>query len=178
MRLISKQFGSGKVFHQGLIFSLLAALVTPVHVFGDEPAAPRGADVVLQESGSLRGSVVNELGQPIAAAKVQVLQGDRVVATTTSNEEGRFAVRSLRNGTHVIRVEGAAQVVRFWSETAAPPTAINDVTIVVQPDALVRGQAASTPGLLTNPWFIAGVVGVTVGTIMIVENQNDDDASP
>ncbi len=151
MRLVSKQYGSKTFCHRAVVFGLLTVLVTPTHVFGDEPAAPRGADVVLQESGALRGSVVNEVGQPIAAAKVQVLQGDRVVATATSNEEGRFAVRSLRNGTHVIRVEGASQVVRFWSEAAAPPTAINDVTIVVQPDALVRGQAASTPGLLTNP---------------------------
>ncbi len=56
-------------------------------------------------------------------------------------------------------------------------TAVDHLTVVVRPDALVRGQAASTPGLLGNPWFIAGVVGIAVGTVMIVENQNDDDGS-
>lgn len=178
MRLSFNHNSSGNSFRRTIIFGLLVSLLTPMNVYGDEPVMVRGTDVVLQEQGALHGSVVDEVGQPIASAKVQILHNDRLVAATTTNESGQFTVRSLRNGTHVLQTEGSIQVVRFWGESAAPPAAVDRLTVVVQPDALVRGQAASTPGLLGNPWFIAGVVGIAVGTVLIVENQNDDNSSP
>lgn len=177
MQLSFDHFRSRNPFGRTFTFGLLVSLLTPMNVFGDEPVAPRGTDIVLQEQGALIGSLVNDAGQPIAAAKVQILHNSRLVAATTTDESGRFAFRSLRNGTHILETDGATQVVRFWGESAAPPAAVDHLTVVVRPDALVRGQAASTPGLLGNPWFIAGVVGIAVGTVMIVENQNDDDGS-
>jgi hypothetical protein len=165
-------------FRSAVSVALLVSLITPAGLFGEEETVVRGSDVVLQDQGALHGIVVDEAGQPISSASVTIHHNTRLIATTTTGDTGRFAVRSLRNGTHVLQVNGSQkQVVRLWSETAAPPTATNGLVVTLQHDMLVRGQAASTPSLLTNPLFIAGVVGITIGTIAIVENENDDNRS-
>lgn len=177
MPIVSHHTTVGQTTRQALVLSLVATLVIPGSLLADEPAPFRGTDIILQDNGTLQGTVVNEFGQPLSKAQLQLFHGDRQVASVISDEEGRFAIRSLRNGTHVIQVEGTAKIVRFWGPSAAPPAAVNSLTIQVQPDPLVRGQANTAPSLLTNPLFIAGVVGVTIGTIAIVEHQNDDNKS-
>lgn len=169
------QSGSISVFHRTIIFGLLFSLNLPASSFGDEPAETIGTDVILHEQGMLQGSVLDEAGRPIASAEVRILKSSRVVAVVTTDEAGRFWIRSLRNGTHVLQTDGAMQIVRFWGKSAAPPSAVDNLTVVVRPDPLVRGQAASLPGVMGNPWFIAGVVGVAVGTVLIVDHENDDD---
>lgn len=168
------QSDSQSIAHRAIIYGLLASFMMPASLVGDEQEAVIGKDVVLQEHGTLRGSVVDDVGLPIVSAEVQILQNARVIASTKTDEAGHFSIRSLRNGTHAVQTDGAIQIVRLWGRSAAPPVASENITVVVRPDPLVRGQAASTPGLLGNPWFIAGVVGVAVGTILIIEDQNDD----
>lgn len=168
------QSDSQSIAHRAIIYGLLASFIMPVNLVGDEPQVAIGKDVILHDEGTLRGSVVDEAGLAIGSAEVRILKNARVIASAKADEAGHFSIRSLRNGTHAIQTDGAVQVIRLWGRSAAPPVASENVTVVVRPDSLVRGQAASTPGLLGNPWFIAGVVGVAVGTILIIDDQNDD----
>lgn len=165
---------SGNIFNRTTVLGLLVSFLTPASLLADEQTAIPRTDVILHANGTLRGSVVDNVGRPMIAAKVQVLHDTQVVASAITDESGRFSVQSLRNGTHVLQTDSGSLVIRIWTKAAAPPTASDNITVVARPNPLVRGQAASTDGMPGNPWFIAGAVGVAVGAILIYEDQNDD----
>lgn len=87
---------SGVTRYSGILaVALVAALVV---------AAPAGA----QEGrgvGSLRGQVVDDGGEPVAGAPVQLLEGRRLTRTTAADGSGRYRVEGVPAGSYTVRVE-------------------------------------------------------------------------
>lgn len=165
---------------------LLAGLmVAGPSVLAEGPVEIRAKDVALSSGGLLQGTILNSTAQPVSDVAVQILHGEKVVASTTSNAEGHFAVQGLRNGSHIIQVAGTQQQVRFWSENAAPPAALNQMSVVVSDDAIVRGQMGYMPvvqsgfyNTSTAAWLLIGTgVAVTLGTTLAADDYQQP-ASP
>ena len=123
----------------------------------------RWSDVVLHNGGVLQGTVMNTEGQPVSGVTVNILHNENSVATTVSSEEGKFAVKGLRNGAHIIEVGTKHQPVRLWGTDTAPPAAIENVAVVVDEDA-VRGQMFGGGGGMLG----GGMLGSNIGGLMII----------
>lgn len=154
---------------------LLAFLIVAVpSAVANGPLEIRARDFALMDGGLLQGRIQNTSAQPIPDVAVQILHGEKVVASTKSNSEGRFKVQGLRNGSHVIQIAGTQQQVRFWSEDAAPPSALNEMPVVVNSAPPVRGPITNVPvvqsGLYNTTaaaWLLLGTgVAVTLGTTL------------
>jgi hypothetical protein len=135
----------------------------PVQIGASEEV--RSSDVVLHAGGELHGTVLNTEGQPVPGVTVSIFHSERSVATTVSNDEGKFAVKGLRNGAHIIEVGTKHQSVRLWGTNTAPPAAIENVAVVVDEEA-VRGQMFGGGGgrMLGGN----GLMGSGIGGLMIV----------
>lgn len=59
---------------------------------------------VAMAAGDVRGRVVNGSGQAVGYATIVAMSGDRQVAGTTSDEQGRFSLR-IANGEYKVIVE-------------------------------------------------------------------------
>lgn len=143
----------------------------PVHA-----AQPRGldtSDVVLDGNGLLVGTVMNSAAQPLSQAKVEILNGQDVVATTHTTSEGHFAVKGLRSGSHIIRCSDSQKVVRFWNTSAAPPNAISRVAVIVDQQPVVRAQANGMSGYMV-PFGIGAAA--LAGTLWATLGQDDKSA--
>ena len=121
------------------------------------------SDVVLHNGGVLHGTVLNTEGQPVSGVKVSILHKEISIAITVSNEEGKFAVKGLRNGAHTIEVGSKYQPVRLWGTNTAPPAAIENVAIVIDEEA-VRGQMFGGGGSMPG----GGFLGSRIGGLMLV----------
>ena len=154
-------------------FVLAGLMLVGRPVCAEGPTDIRAKDVALSESGMLTGTVLNTAAKPVSDVAIQIIHEDKVVASTKSDAEGKFAVRGLRNGAHVMQVAGVQQPVRFWGQDAAPPAALSQMAIVV-PDDVVRGQAGYLP--IVSPGFynssaaaflvIGAGVAITLGTTL------------
>ena len=129
----------------GVSVMLATVMLVGSPVLASEPVVIRSSDYLLGQEGVLAGSVVNHSGLPVAGLPVQVLHKDQVIATAVSDERGEFAVQSLRNGQHTVKLGASQQSVRFWSNTAAPPAAMSRMAIVVD-EEVVRGQCGESCG--------------------------------
>ncbi len=102
-------------------------------------------DLELETPGSIKGQVVDGIGQPVAGAAIFVHHesGQAVHRTTphASSSDGKFAYQGLGPGLYSVTVRhgedraGAAQAVRVLSETET------EVTLVVEPGTLLAVSA-------------------------------------
>lgn len=123
--------------------------------------------------------------EPPAAAEVSVLAGDRVVATTTTDPQGRYRFADLADGRYRIRFR-ADEHRRFTARhTSADPALDSDpdprtgVTQVVTlgpdaPDLVPTGDPGVTDADLVNATLSAGLVGAYAlgDTVWRDENGN------
>lgn len=138
------------------------------------PVEARVSDVALHQGGIPHGTVLNAEAQPVAAVAVSVVHNESVVATTLSNEKGEFTVKGLRSGAHVIKAGPTQQAVRLWVGNASPPSAIEDMAIVVDEEA-VRGKMFGGGGgtfgnflgsKIGGLMLIGGATAITLGTTL------------
>ena len=134
-----------KSIRSGVSLVLSMAMLVGSPLVASETVAVRSSDYLLGQEGVLAGSVLNQSGLPVSGLPVQVLHEDHVIATAVSDEKGHFAVQGLRNGAHKVQLGASQQPVRFWSNTAAPPTAVSRMAIVVD-EEVVRGQCGESCG--------------------------------
>ncbi|MBM83302.1 MAG: hypothetical protein CMJ78_22300 [Planctomycetaceae bacterium] len=123
-------------------------MVIPQSVFAAEPGRASVAsrtsqsspvtDVALQRGGVLVGQIINHRNQAVST-QVAIHSGRRVVAKTTTDQNGVFRVRGLRGGVHTISTGSMVQRVRLWHENTAPPVAKPSLRMVSKP-IVVRGQ--------------------------------------
>lgn len=143
---------------------------------------PGVSDIQLTDGGTLIGTVVNARGRTVPHTPVVVRFSGQIVARTTTNVDGRFAVQGLRGGFHQLHTRHTSQAVRFWAPRTAPAGA-RPSAVVVSDARLVRGQ---NPGLLGGGSVDAGLIvgGLAVAgiatAIAVAANDDDDDppASP
>jgi len=167
--------------------AILAAFnlaVPQAMTLANEPVAARPAkaasDIVLSASGELTGRVVTADGAPVDGAKVTLTQNGKTVATTVSTDKGEFRVASLKSGLYRVSAGTRVQLVRAWSQDAAPPMARPSATIVQ--GNVVRGQD-EWDYFETDEMVVAGIAtaALIVGTIALVEVEDDNEdnaASP
>ena len=120
-------------------------------------------DVSLIDGGVLNGQVVSAQGQVVANAPVSLHHGKSELARTTTDQNGRFAVKGLKGGVYVVSTEGAAGVVRAWTPRTAPPSSVQSVLLVPQ-TMTARAQSDDS----TNGGLGAIVVAGIAGTIIAV----------
>ncbi len=127
-------------------------------------------EVALQEGGVLEGQLVDSQQMPISEQLVRVhFQGEEVASAKTDGE-GRFGVRGLRGGSHILETAHGSQVYQLWAPNTAPPHAQTSVTMVGAPEVqIVRGQyndgLSSLETLLILGLIAGGIVwGVTANS--------------
>ncbi|HIE97382.1 MAG TPA: carboxypeptidase regulatory-like domain-containing protein, partial [Fuerstia sp.] len=102
------------------------AMSLPVQAFADTETtktAPSVTDVALSATGELHGQVVQSSGRPVSNAAVQVLHKGTVIAEVKTDGTGRYAVKGLRSGLHVVKTSQGRHVCRFWTGQTAPAAA-------------------------------------------------------
>jgi len=178
---------------QGVLVLLAAAAICL-----PQPALAAGAavdqtpvviDVALQSGGLLLGQVVNPQGIGLAKVPVSIRDRGREVATTQTDNRGRFAVRGLRTGVYQLVTTEGHGTYRLWQPGTAPPTSQQGVLLVAG-QKTVRGQCpdcgepscgepeCATPGRrglalwLANPWVVAGIVGTAVAVPVSIHNAD------
>ena len=109
----------------------------------DPSTDSRPVDVVLGTGNLLPGRVVTSLDEPITDTELIVTQARQEVARVITNENGEFQVRLPRGGVYLLSTTRSVSVVRAWTTTAAPPTALTSVTLVER--LVVRGQDEDSP---------------------------------
>jgi len=119
-------------------------MAVPVQAFS-EPARPTTAvpvaDVVLTDGGDFLGLVVAADGNPRVNIPVRVYHNDAVVAEAKTDVSGRYYVRGIRSGMHVVRTSTTEQACRFWNAQTAPPSA-RQALVTSSQTSIVRGQYA------------------------------------
>lgn len=104
-----------------------------------QAAQIKAADVALAPSGVLKGSVYTPNGKVVDGATIAILQGDKVVTHTNTDEKGIFEVPQLKAGMYQVVVGNQGAPVRVWSAETAPPSAKTRAIFVV--GQVVRGQS-------------------------------------
>ncbi len=128
-----------------VVLACCGLLLPPSAVQADGTPAKRqtpqikAADVALAPSGALKGSVYTPNGKLVDGAAVTILQGDKVLTRTTTNDKGTFEVPQLKAGMYQVVVGNHGAPVRVWSAETAPPSAKTRAIFVV--GQVVRGQS-------------------------------------
>ncbi len=136
----------------------------------EQPTLEFISDVELDAGGVLHGVVVDMHGTPIAKAAVEIRQGDRQRARTTTDALGRFAAGKLRGGVYEVLAERQARLVRAWAADTAPP-GTRQATLIVVGDSLVRGQLPLEQFCASDTFVVTGLVAAVIA-IPIAMNQS------
>jgi hypothetical protein len=113
-------------------------------------AMPKPIDVKLRAGGELSAVVHNPAGKPQPGAMVAVLHEGTEVALVKTDANGRFAVGGLRRGNHIVQVQNLSNPVRLWPENAAPPQAIANPVITLEPgsEEALEGEGVYEPEVI------------------------------
>jgi hypothetical protein len=132
-------------------------------------------DVALSEGQAFHGVVLGSTGQPAADTRVSITQMGHEVASTTTDEQGRFAFQGLRGGLHVVNAGEASALYRLWSAGTAPPHAQGGVTLVDQ--VTVRGQRPFRELFTSNAFVVGGIVVAAIAIPIAVHDARNDKKS-
>ena len=129
----------------------LTLVASPTLGFGADSAATASAqselklqNVELTSSGSLKGQLVTNAGQPVSNVTITVRSQSglkKVDQQLTTDEDGRFQATGLKTGTLVLQADKETYAVRVWNAGTAPPKSISTIALV-QSDGqeVVRGN--------------------------------------
>lgn len=113
-------------------------LVCPTQLIAADSAPARVHDIQLNKLAAMTGAIVTPEGRPVADEKIQLFSASQLIAQIKTDNQGRFSVKGLRPGIHVIRSRFGIQACRFWTFSTAPPAARKG--LVVTTGNVVRGQ--------------------------------------
>src|SRR4051812_35416626 len=88
---------------------------------------------LLFAQGSVRGRVTDAAGAPLARASIQA-EGAGLVAE--SDEQGRYEIRGLSSGSHILRVRALGYVAQAVRVTVGTDPVTQDFTLAEQAIAL------------------------------------------
>lgn len=136
-------------------------------------------DVRLDEGGVLRGQVVTPENTPVPTVDVSLRSGEQERGRTKADDNGCFAFTGLQNGVYQVVTPKGHGTYRIWTPAAAPPAA-QLTALVVDGGDTIRGQYGmpTLRNLLSNPWFIAGVIVTAVAVPVAIHNANRGPGSP
>jgi len=150
------------------------------------PISSAVRDVALRDGGHLTGQVLDAAGTPVVETAVALVDRGRVLASTQTGTDGRFAIAGVKAGVCEVATTEGVTVCRLWAPQTAPPSAQKDA-LVIHGDKVVRGgDGCNTcpPGggvgqggvirFLSNPWVLGGIVAAAIAIPLALD---DDDAS-
>ncbi|MDG1897841.1 MAG: carboxypeptidase-like regulatory domain-containing protein [Fuerstiella sp.] len=145
----------------------IMGIAIPVHAFAETNTGKIAAsvtDVALSANGELHGQVVQSSGRAVTNAVVRVSHKGSVIAEVKTDRAGRYAVKGLRSGLHVVKTSKGQQVCRFWAKHTAPSAAKK--SLVMSADShVIRGQMmAGGMGSLMGATAIAGTAAASIWT--------------
>jgi hypothetical protein len=161
-----------------IIAHLCVGLLVPVtNSHGDEPVAMplpgiTIVDVELARDSVLHGTVLDEHGAIQPGRQVSVRGIGEAELLVVSDENGKFQFPMKRGGTYQLASCDRVVNVRCWTHGAAPPHAIQGVTIGGQ--QVVRAQVPPSCWGLSNPWVIAGLTVVAIAVPVALYQNRDD----
>ncbi len=147
---------------------------TPAVTSRPHDATPH--DATLHAGGVLVVQVVDSRGIPRPGSQVALSQADRKLATGVTDQSGSLSVKGLSGGIYEIAAGQTRAVYRLWAPRTAPPAARSKVVLVADSNP-IRGQCDAGGPLsywLSNPWVIAGLIGVAVAVPVAIHNQRQD----
>ncbi len=165
--------------HCRIVIVCLACLASslPLHVaVASPPAGIAGpmagiVDVRLDAQGGLRGTLVDGLGQPLAAQPVILQATGGVASGTQTDAAGCFTFQSVRGGVYRLLAGDGVVTCRVWTHAAAPPVAADRLAVVTG-QSVVRGQQPFS-AVFTNPLFIGLVIATAIVVPLAVRNAHD-----
>ncbi len=171
--------------------------LNPHASFGDESriVSPRGAsravaadevrpaDVVLESGNVLRGRVLDHQGTPVSNAQLTVVRGREEIGRVITSNTGEFQISVPRGGVYLLTAEHSVLLVRAWTESAAPPAALAQVTLIKRP-VIARGQNeddSSEGGGYGKGLMLLAISGALAAAIvlpiLLIEELEEDDKS-
>jgi hypothetical protein len=175
--------------------ALLGLALCPMGATAAETAGPNPekcaiVDVTLHsvpkgKTDILLGRVLDEKGQPLGKQSVQLVRGEKLLASAWTDPQGYFAFCNVPGGVYRLRMGQLETACRAWRSEAAPPGAQPGVVLIAGATT-VRGQMMPGPGgrilsSLRNPW-VAGAVGAAIATAIAVPiaiaADDDDEEAP
>jgi hypothetical protein len=145
----------------------------PVTAAAAEPAV---LDVALQQGGILSGVVVDGQGAPMVEKEVSILQSGKVVARTTSNSKGEFAVRGLRGGVYQVIAGQGGTTLRAWEGNAAPPAA-KPGAMIVGSGSVVRGQRPFGSLVFSDAIVLAAIIAAAIAIPIVISRSGKSQPS-
>lgn len=122
----------------------------------------RMLDVKLTD-GSASGQIVDAQGKVLKGAKIALRYQNRVVAETTTNADGRFAITGLIGGVHELETVNGRVPARLWTAKTAPASA-KPVALIVSDKNVIRAQCGEAGcgiggGGGNNGWVVGNSYG-------------------
>jgi hypothetical protein len=166
----------------GRVLAIVASLgvCLPQLTWAADQAAPAVVDVTLRDGGLLLGKVINPDGAAQTQVPIAIRFDGRELVTTTTDQQGYFAVKGLQGGVHQVVTTNGQGVYQLWIAGTAPPGA-KEGALVITSTPVVRGQVPDNaepprnPGLktfLTNPLVIGAIVVTAVAVPIAVTQAN------
>ncbi len=141
------------------------------------PQPPRVKDVALSERGEFSGRVVDDQGQALDGVEVKLVRGEKEVATTTADAQGRFRFANLKGGLYEVQTPKSRSAYRLWSADVAPAQAMKAVVVNGAGTPVVRGQLGFVDPLTLTAVGL-GVAGVSLAGVAVYKlNGLEDDVS-
>lgn len=129
-------------------------------------------DVELGHGGMLHGTIVDEQGRPISAARLTVWRQGRIEGQVQSDVQGRFAFNGLRGGMYQLVSPQGAKLVRTWAADTAPPSASH--AIVIAPgEEVIRGQQRISDVFRSDAFIVTSIIAAAIAIPVIVHNSRD-----
>ena len=125
-------------------------------------------EVILGDTQSFNGRLVNNQGIGIDGAVVKLTQSGKEVAQTVTSKDGSFKVNNLKAGNYLVSAGDNAALVRLWEKSLAPPKAKENTLLVNGGGKVVRGQLG---GLDVITIVLVALLATDLG--FTIANRND-----
>jgi hypothetical protein len=150
-----------------LVFALALA-VSPVNLLALPTAIP--------QTGSVNGTAQDANKNPLANAKVKLMQGNTEVASQTSATNGTFSFTGVGPGTYTIQITNIINGVETVVGTASVTVAVGvTATITVATTVAAAAVAAGSAGgilSLTSLLVLGGIAGGAAVAYKIVASSS------
>ena len=152
----------------------IALLLANAPVLGDAAARPIRAPVdVKLVQGALCGQVFTEAGHSVEGEKIQLCSASgELLQIAQTKTDGEFTFRHLRPGVYRLSIANSHLLIRAWEGNTAPPVAGDSVLLAVGQRARGNGDFPSIRGLRGAGGVGVAIVGVTIGTVVVLSTAN------
>lgn len=134
----------------------------------------RAVQHVVLQNGQLQGMLVDAAGTGVADAPVVIGKQGKLLKTLRTDDEGRFRLLAATPGVYQVVSHGGAEVYRTWQTDDAPDGAKQGIIHQVAPQVARGGHPGGLIALLTNPIFLALLIGAAIAIPLALDDDDDN----